>query len=226
MRVYYYTKEEHALENIEYKRIKISLLEELNDPFELLAMNLRDRHLRAQIEIARSVIASKFGVLCFSTNRHEPLLWSHYADKHNGICLGFDIPGEKLASITYIKNRIEEQLILQTNPITLNDEIFEKFLTSKYSGWEYEKEVRAQIELNRPDPRGFYFTEFDTDLILREVLIGVRSKLNATDLASKVAHYNNQIEIKNCRIAFKTFSVVDNRAKPIYVHTPVSNQLK
>ncbi|NKK82626.1 DUF2971 domain-containing protein [Rhizobium leguminosarum bv. viciae] len=32
-----------------------------------------------------------FGLLCMSTTWQEPLLWSHYADKHKGMCLGFDV---------------------------------------------------------------------------------------------------------------------------------------
>jgi len=35
-------------------------------------------------------LIGKLGLLCFSRNWHNPVLWSHYADKHRGICPGFD----------------------------------------------------------------------------------------------------------------------------------------
>ena len=31
-------------------------------------------------------------ILCFSRNWDNLLLWSHYGDRHMGVCLGFDIP--------------------------------------------------------------------------------------------------------------------------------------
>lgn len=32
------------------------------------------------------------GLLCFSDNWKSPVMWAHYAAKHHGICLGFDVP--------------------------------------------------------------------------------------------------------------------------------------
>ncbi len=31
-----------------------------------------------------------FGILCLSRNCDSTLMWSHYANKHNGYCIGFD----------------------------------------------------------------------------------------------------------------------------------------
>lgn len=45
MRLYYFTPAEFALENIFHKRLKISLIHSLNDPFELLPINSSDPNL-------------------------------------------------------------------------------------------------------------------------------------------------------------------------------------
>jgi hypothetical protein len=42
-------------------------------------------------------------MLCFSRDWHNPVQWSHYADKHRGICLGFDVPDSLLVPVQYTK---------------------------------------------------------------------------------------------------------------------------
>lgn len=47
VRGYYQTSEEWALDAIKNRRLKLARLEEMNDPFELLAVSLRSRGDRA-----------------------------------------------------------------------------------------------------------------------------------------------------------------------------------
>lgn len=46
MKIYHYLSSEFALKNLENRRIKISRLDELNDPFELVAVNHTDNEQR------------------------------------------------------------------------------------------------------------------------------------------------------------------------------------
>lgn len=59
MRVYYYTSEQHGLSNIINKRIKISLLNELNDPFEFLGVDLSDKEFREAFKAGRDAVAKE-----------------------------------------------------------------------------------------------------------------------------------------------------------------------
>ena len=36
-------------------------------------------------------------------------MWSHYADRHEGICLGFEIPKELLSKVSYQNDRLPYQ---------------------------------------------------------------------------------------------------------------------
>lgn len=38
---------------------------------------------------------ARFGLLCFSEVWDSILLWSHYAEKHAGIVLGFDVSADR-----------------------------------------------------------------------------------------------------------------------------------
>lgn len=91
MRLYYFTSSRFGLEAIRDKRIKVSRISSLNDPFELLAYDLRNRKQRAWLKREKKRFDADYGLICMSNNWTHPLMWGHYADRHKGICLGFDV---------------------------------------------------------------------------------------------------------------------------------------
>ena len=68
MRAYHFTSNEHALDNLRNKRMKIATIGDMNDPFELLGMNLRDKEARKKFRSWRDDMASDYGFMCFSRN--------------------------------------------------------------------------------------------------------------------------------------------------------------
>jgi len=48
-------------------------------------------YLRNTIQQYANSVASTIGVSCFSQEEDNLLMWSHYADKHKGLCLKFDM---------------------------------------------------------------------------------------------------------------------------------------
>ena len=86
---------------------------DLNDPFELLSVELPDPVTRRCFAAWRTKALAEYGVLCFGRSRRSPVLWSHYADKHRGICLGFDVPDSLLQGVTYLKKRVPLGGLLQ-----------------------------------------------------------------------------------------------------------------
>src|SRR5882724_8377120 len=101
MRVFHFVNEEHGLEDVRKRRLKVATLKDLNDPFELFGVRLADEALRRAFRIMKDELGAKHGLLCFSRSWHNPVLWSHYAAKHTGVCLGFDVPDELLGSVSY-----------------------------------------------------------------------------------------------------------------------------
>jgi hypothetical protein len=95
-----------------------------------------------------------FGICCFSTNPYESLMWSHYAEKHQGICLIYN--KEELSAslrntdfwfdcreINY-KNRPVLELEELENKVTSRSDL--PLITFKNSNWRYEKEIRFFIQ--------------------------------------------------------------------------------
>ena len=104
MRAYKFLDEKYGLKDITERRVKVSTFADMNDPFELIG----SRWSHAGAEEAITVhSAAEYGAMCLSKNCTDPLLWAHYADKHRGICLGFDIPDDPhvVHSVNYVDER-------------------------------------------------------------------------------------------------------------------------
>lgn len=176
MRVYHFLNREYGLDDIAKRRLKIATLNDLNDPFELLAAGSTDAQVRAAFRRFKDEWAKMRGLLCFSRNWKNPVQWSHYADRHRGLCLGFDVPDASVTSVQYCRRRIEpplERLVrgAEGGPPALA--AMKELLTTKYSHWRYEREVRGFTTLDERDAySGLYFIPFSNLLILREVIVG------------------------------------------------------
>jgi hypothetical protein len=109
MRVYKFLTSEFAMKDIWEQRIKMSEISDLNDPFELIPCDLSDpKHLYAVLAM-RDEMTRNRGLLCFSHAWTNPLLWAHYADKHRGMCLGFDMSDDVARTVDYVGERLPWQ---------------------------------------------------------------------------------------------------------------------
>ena len=100
MRLYHFINADYAVEAVGLRRLKISRLDKLNDPFEMFAGTQGDPLGRQAVRILREVFAAHFGILCFSRNWRSPMMWGHYASNHKGLCLGFDVNDAITAPVT------------------------------------------------------------------------------------------------------------------------------
>ena len=207
MRLYHFTLARHALSNIQNRWLKIAEINQLNDPFELLAMNLRDKVQRSAFKTWKKEVNSRYGVLCFCRDWSNTVMWSHYTDRHKGICLGFEIPRGKVQEIAYATGRV--QLNTSNTP---DESVLKAMLYTKSKDWSYEKEWRVFTRLKSRDPETkLYFHKFDGDLILREVIVGPLCEVTRADLELLVAGYHPPVSLTKARLAFKSFAVVKHK---------------
>lgn len=210
MRGYYFTPSIFALSNIALRRIKISRIHDLNDPFELLAANLADKSMRKQFKEIKDDVNSKSGLICFSLNWKNPLLWGHYAEKHTGIALGFDITDEFLLPVDYAEKPIKVNFDLQTGKPNQNDLL--SLMRTKFKDWKYENEVRLFVELdeNRKES-GIYFEPFTNGIKLKEVILGPKCELSIDSIRELVKNFKPKVNVIKSRIAFTKFEVLENK---------------
>lgn len=86
-------------------------------------------------------------VTCFSELDNNPLMWSHYADKHKGACIGFNT--ESLRSDYKIDSYFSKvkyyRKIVTKSLSKYRDTAIEHWISSKGKDWEYEKEIRIVL---------------------------------------------------------------------------------
>ena len=89
------------------------------------------------------------GVCCFSATFENPLLWSHYANQHRGVCIGYGfsrIPKPKLHKVVYgggrsVKTSLIAQAVLE-NDHEAQNLLDQHVLLRKAPSWRYEREWR------------------------------------------------------------------------------------
>jgi Protein of unknown function (DUF2971) len=193
MRAYKFLNVEFGLKSLREKRLKQSRINDLNDPFELRHYDITDPALRQAVLQTRDQIHENRGVLCFSADWNDPVIWAHYSEKHTGLCLGFEIPtivGDvELDESGYVKY-IEDPLYFPPNFFELGDEerfdIVRKILFTKFKHWQYEHEIRVWAPLQH-EAGGLYFLEFDEKLQIVEIIIGARCVVPRTTITEALA---------------------------------------
>lgn len=203
MRVYKFLDAHFGLKSLSEKRLKISTLQDLNDPFELIPFDLSNKQQRLALQITRSQLARKHGMLCFSETWRDPVLWAHYSDKHRGLCLGFELGDEFCHKVTYVSRRLPFPSSASMSDLDIANAI----LFTKYSNWQYEQEIRVFLDLNDQE-NGLYFREFDASLSLLAVIAGARCSVTKQEIEEALGSGTDNVELIKARPGFTEFEIV------------------
>ncbi|NTE83733.1 DUF2971 domain-containing protein [Agrobacterium tumefaciens] len=215
MRLYYYTSQHYGLAAIRDKRLKIAKYTELNDPFDFIGVatgSLKDRNVLKRL---RERISEKEGILCMCRTWVDPLMWGHYAEKHKGICLAFEVDTKDWTRVDYVEERPKLSDYNKTTVSRLSDDDISDIAIKKFKKWEYEKEYRRFIPLEKPDyVDGHYFANFDSSMVLKGVMFGERTTVQLDQLKA-ILEENRGLKAMYTRAAFKSFTVVEAARKNV-----------
>lgn len=214
-------------QEIEYSELFCADPDKLNDPFDctfslsaaierVLEKSLDDErrsiltHLLGEFSkrhpADRINGESRVGVCCFSDTWNIPVMWSHYARNHTGICLRYEFEQEYfvdrypipstdgkpgllgIAAVSYCDNAFSEWL--ENGELMSGDDRWspiqqsiQHLLSSKSEGWGVEREARLVMSGECAVP-----IEADT---LQEVIFGMRTKPRNKALFAKLALKRN-----------------------------------
>jgi hypothetical protein len=205
--VYHLLEAKWAIQDLERRQLKVARFADLNDPFELLAHQLPDREDRRQYNMWRRHASQTFGLLCYSRDWRNPVLWSHYGARHRGICLGFDVPDRLLTRVKYLTRRIRFRTMLPHKRDST--EVAGPLFWMKFKGWSYEEEWRRVVTLSEArEDGGHFFWPFGKDLALREVIAGPRCRISEQQLRRAAGPTAGHVTFTQGRAAFRSFAVV------------------
>lgn len=210
MRVYKFYPAKWGLEALSKRRLKVSPIDELNDPFEYLALDLGNKSVRAWAARFRKIVSQNNGIISFSKSWHQPLMWAHYADSHKGVALGFEIPDELLFQINYVENRITPDSDVDHSKAAMQD-LIHKLLRTKHKEWSYEDEYRLVRPLEKCTTEGEkFFAAFNEVLIVKEVILGVRYETSKSDKLSAELK-SEGVSFQTARAEFKGFQMTPQK---------------
>jgi hypothetical protein len=205
MRLYHFLPTRFALDDLRSGRLKLSEIANLNDPFELWCSGQGDAQTRHALRGWKNQMSKAYGMLCFCATWRNPLLWSHYADRHKGICLGCEVGDDSIAAVRYVETRTPLRL-----PLT--ESAMQRILFTKYAGWSYEEEWRAWFRLEERDAdSNYFFREFDDGIKLVEVIVGPLCGTSKDELVDATRRYPSPPRLVKARLAFNSFHVVEDK---------------
>lgn len=136
---------------------------------------------------------AKRGITCLSRDNANILMWSHYANKHSGVCLGFNIDESDEHLVNFFDETKNQKLFPNGKACRLfpmkyvsSDErpsidmtnekkSWEEILTFKSDLWKYEQEVRIMV--HSYDQIIFPRTLRYQTNCLKEIICGANMKL-------------------------------------------------
>lgn len=85
------------------------------------------------------------GILSLTEDPFSLLMWAHYAENHNGICLGFDAKSGFLAEYDVLGKVLYSDILPHASfgeILKRDGSLTNKIFFTKYKDWSYEKEWR------------------------------------------------------------------------------------
>lgn len=137
-------------------------------------------------------------IACFAEKYDNILMWSHYADSNKGFCLEYDTTQIKktLYPILYQKNtKFLNKILKEFNDRNYNKNTIQAFcVTTKYIGWQYEKEWRyigdPNMEYFPLKPTGIYLgTNITTEHYADLCELAKEKKINIKQMQPAIGKY-------------------------------------
>ncbi|MFB6342358.1 DUF2971 domain-containing protein [Saccharicrinis sp. FJH62] len=157
----------------------------------------------------------EYKLSCFSEVNNEVLMWSYYADKHSGICIGFNFPHKYdgkfiLCPVKYLAELRELDGATDLYRIILY------WLTTKSIRWKYEKEIRA-ISRCKDQKSEHEYINYESKYV-KEIIFGCNVPDKKIEEAiEKIRKSNldfNNITIKRMIINENNFLLSEKTIKP------------
>lgn len=199
----------YIIDNIKNKQIYFSDPSTFNDPFDPLIRILDKEHSEKLMKLL------KFRVSCLSSRIDNLLLWSHYADKHKGLCIAYDITrlvkqnNIIFRKVKYLDSYPKPQnglifTLLQNKNNKLDSKLnLTKTFTQKQITWNYEDEYRLILQtdidkefLQKVDIKEIYLG-LDMDIENKESIKTIVKEMNLDKGENNIQVYSMNISNDN-----------------------------
>lgn len=163
----------------------LEIISSIRHSRKLLNAFKKDVYKRNKLVIKEfpEMMSKNIAIMCCSSSFSSNVMWGHYTDNHQGICIGIDITKDKYplvdtSMVEYKNERIEIPHLLAVYKGDDLMDFMEKLVFTKDEEWDYEKEIRSVVPIKdsvlfNNDGTEYYTVDLNLDDI-KEVYIGKR----------------------------------------------------
>lgn len=167
-------------------------------------------------------VIRQVGVFCLSEVNDSILMWSHYANEHKGICIGFDTGKSMFQLAWQVEYQEEFPIIIRPRD---NEEIsLNKSLLTKAACWSYEKEWRiikrtvTEMERNHSRLRSGNLSEEDMHQLINQKGPGyysfAKEAITEIYLGARIEKKNREHVIRCVKEANLDVTIYEARRNP------------
>ena len=212
LRVYRYFPLIYGLEALQTGVWKIGRMSELNDPFDCRPQFVNDG---SQPDNFIDFVMEGWGLLSYSKRITDPVIWSHYADSHRGIALGFDFYDSAPSPVTYAQDKpilyaAEIVAVRESRRETAAAFVFRTGYLTKASSWAYEEEYRTFLQLHDCRMKGVHYFKALPIENLSTVILGARCAVTLSDIEGILSNYKSgplSATSRKCRMSKSSFKL-------------------
>ena len=190
----------------------------------LVKADPQHQEMQTALERQRDEFAERFrkqGIFCATSTYSNLLMWAHYADKHQGVVLGFLPDLEKDSFLRLIRpvrysperpNLLEppQQQIaagLPPTPFDAGKQINERVLYTKSTEWSYEQELRLTFPEEIRDGETATFNRFYANELV-EIYLGYRiTDDNKAGIIRLAKALNPDVRVFKARLAKRKYAL-------------------
>jgi hypothetical protein len=89
----------------------------------------------------------------------------------------------------------------------------DKLLRTKFIDWRYEDERRMFVDLEPTSHEGGnHFVEFSKDLVLREVILGLKCDLPVSRVRQLLQDEPSPVKVLKAGMALRAFKIIEDRS--------------
>lgn len=217
--LYRYLDAAAALKTIESRSFKVGRLRDFNDPFE---WRMGITGIIPEGEVIAHTCMEGFiddvnrwmGIIRFSDTIADPVLWSHYASKHQGVAFEVShiLNPELLVKMEYTNERPIFDANRLHDPAGIKEyamPLLNKLLRQKSTGWAYEREYRVSLDLKSCDiSSGHYFKQIP-DNFLKRVILGYKCPLEELYVLKALETSGlKEVKIIRAKMCLETYSIL------------------
>lgn len=160
-------------------------------------------HNNQVMEKTIETLRKNTGVCCFTTERDDILMWSHYADSHQGICIGFDFSRDKC-------RYVEPREVIYTEDYPVAESFSNSFFDNFYQGlftksllWKYESEYRAI------QPVANVCLPYSKECVV-EIIIGCQVPLRIKTQIREIINdnFDHAVKLYQCRVDDQKYRLI------------------